>query len=156
MRELASSPTSLNGQGRSRARLGGSLGAIAPASEADFIERWEARAADFARYGAYVNGSTLVREVLTDLAAVRGAQENRVLSLSEAATWSGYSAAHLSRLVKMGRLRTLRSPGSRGRLTFQAADLPRKAKPPHTSGAGVHELASRLGIRGRGGPHGIF
>lgn len=156
MRELASPPASLDGQRRSEALVGSSLGSAIPASEADFIERWEARATDFAHYGAYVNGSTLVREILTELAAVRVAQENRVLSLSEAATWSGYSAAHLARLVKLGRLRTLRPPSSRGRLTFRAADLPRKARAPHTSSAGVHELASRLGVRGRGGPHGRF
>ncbi len=125
-----------------------------PATEVDFIKRWEARAAELDRYGASVNGATLLRDLLTDLAAVRAAAANRVLSRSEAAAWSGYSEAHLARLVKQGKLRSLRPEGSRGRLAFQAADLPRKTAAPHTSDAGVHELASRLGLRGKGGHHG--
>lgn len=127
---------------------------VAPATEADFIQRWEVRAAEFERYGASVNAATLLRDVLTDLAAVRAAAENCALSLSEAAAWSRYSEAHLARLVKQGKLRSLRPEGSRGRLTFHAADLPRKTDARHTSDAGVHELASRLGLRGRGGRHG--
>ena len=86
--------------------------------------------------------------ILEDLASVRATIENRVLSLTEAAAWSGYSAAHLARLVKQGKLRTLRPPESRGRLSFRQGDLPRKSGTPHPSRAGVHELASRL-FRGK-------
>ena len=127
---------------------------ILPGSEPDFIQRWEKKATEFDRYGASVSGATLVRALLAELAAVRKAVDDRVLSLAEAAAWSGYSEAHLARMVKQGKLRTLRPVGSRGRLTFQVADLPRKARIHHTLGAGVHELASRLGVRGNGGRHG--
>ena len=82
-------------------------------------------------------------------ACLWAATENRVLSLTEAAASSGYSAAHLARLVKQGKLRTLRLPESRGRLSFRQGDLPRKPGAPHPSRAGVHELASRLDIRGK-------
>jgi predicted DNA-binding transcriptional regulator AlpA len=118
-----------------------------PGAQSDFIQRWQERAAEFERYRASVDGAVLCREMLTDLAAVQAARANRVLSLSEAAEWSGYSEAHLARLVKQAKLPTLRPVGSRGRLTFWAADLPRKTSPQHTSHEGVHDLASRLSTK---------
>jgi hypothetical protein len=123
-------------------------------TEAELIAKWEARAAEYEEVGAHVRGATLCRALLEDLASVRAAIENRVLTLAEAATWSGYSAPHLARLVKQGKLRTLRPPESRGRLSFRKRDLPRKPGAPHASLAGVHELASRLGIRGKERLHG--
>jgi len=122
-------------------------------TEAEFIAKWEARAADYEQVGAHVSAATLCRAFLEDLASVRTAIENRVLSLKDAAASSGYSAAHLARLVKQGKLRTLRPPESRGRLTFRQGDLPRKPGSPHPSRAGVHELASRL-LRGKEGRYG--
>ncbi len=113
-------------------------------TEAELIAKWEARAAEYEEVGAQVSGATLCRTFLQDLASVRAAIENRVLSLAEAAACSGYSMAHLARLVKQGKLRTLRAPQSRGRLSFRQGDLPRKPGSPHPSRAGVHELASRL------------
>lgn len=117
-------------------------------TEAELIAKWEARAAEYEEVGAQVSGATLCRTFLEDLANVRAANEHRVLTLAEAATWSGYSAAHLARLVKEGKLRSLRPPESRGRLSFRQGDLPRKPGAPHPSRAGVHELASRL-FRGK-------
>ena len=122
--------------------------------EAELIAKWEARAAEYDQVGAQVSGATLCRTFLEDLASVRAANEDRVLSLAEAAALSGYSTAHLARLVKQGKLQTLRLPESRGRLSFRRGDLPRKPVAPHPSRAGVHELASRLGIRGKERLHG--
>ena len=122
-------------------------------TEPELIAKWEARAAEYDQVGAQVSGATLCRTFLEDLACLRTATENRVLSLTEAAASSGYSAAHLARLVKQGKLRTLRPPASRGRLSFRQGDLPRKPGSPHPSRAGVHELASRL-LRGREGRYG--
>lgn len=113
-------------------------------TEAELIAKWEARAAEYEQVGAQVSGATLCRTFLEDLANVRAATENRILSLREASAWSGYSPAHLARLVKQGKLRTLRPPATRGRLAFCQGDLPRKPGAPHPSRAGVHELASRL------------
>ena len=122
-------------------------------TETEFIAKWEARAAEYEQVGAQVSGATLCRTFLEDLSRLRAASENRVLSLTEAAASCGYSAAHLARLVKQGKLRTLRSPQSRGRLSFRQGDLPRKPGSPHPSRAGVHELASRL-LRGKEGRYG--
>ena len=113
-------------------------------TEAELIAKWEARAAEYEDVGAQVSGATLCRTFLEDLASVWAANEHRVLSLAEAAAWSGYSTPHLARLVKQGKLQTLRLPESRGRLNFRQGDLPRKPGAPHPSRAGVHELASRL------------
>ena len=120
----------------------------------DISQQLEARAREFERFGALVNGAALCRALVQDLTQLQHARHNRVLSLAEASEISGYSQAHLARLVKQGKLRSLRPMGSRGRLTFSKADLPRKPGPHHTSGAGVHDLASRLGIRGKGGRNG--
>ena len=122
-------------------------------TEAELIAKWEAGAAEYEEVSAQVSGATLCRTFLEDLAGVRATNENRVLSLAEAAAWSGYSPPHLSRLVKQGKLRTLRPPESRGRLSFRQGDLPRKPGSPHPSRAGVHELASRL-LRGKEGRYG--
>jgi hypothetical protein len=118
-------------------------------NDAGLIAKWETRAAQYDQVGALVNGATLCRAFLQDLFVARTERESRALSLADAAAWSGYSQAHLARLVKDGKLKTLRPTGSRGRLSFRQADLPRKPGTPQRSGAGVHELASRLGIRGK-------
>jgi hypothetical protein len=120
----------------------------------EIAQQFERRARDFDQFGALVNGGALCRTLLQDLERVRAAGESRVLSLAQAAAWSGYSEAHLARLVKEGKVTTLRPPGSRRRLTFQASDLPRKPATTHHSDAGVHDLASRLGLRGKEGRHG--
>jgi hypothetical protein len=99
---------------------------------------------EFDRLGVLVPGAALCHAFLDDLAMMQPASEDRVLSLQEAASWSGYSVSHLARLVKEGKLKTLRPSGTRGRLTFRSADLPRKPSRRHTLDAGVHELASRL------------
>jgi len=122
-------------------------------NENDVVIKWTARGEELERLGALVDGSRLCRAFLDDLGAVRLSTEGRVVSLREAAMHSGYSQAHLARLVKQGKLSTQRQAGSRGRLTFRLIDLPRKPEGCDTPAAGVHELASRL-YRGKGGHHG--
>lgn len=85
-------------------------------------------------------------------AALAGAQ-GQLLSLAEAASRSGYSEEHLARLVRSGRIRDRRPPGSKGRIWIAASDLPTRPTATHTQGADVHELASRL-FGGREGRHG--
>ncbi len=123
----------------------------------ELMEKWEARAAEYQELGVLANGASLCRAFVNDLGCVGttpdATPDERVLSLAEAAACSGYSSAHLARLVAQGRMATLRRPGCRGRLTFRASDLPRKPALRHTVDAGVHELASRLlgGTEGRYG-----
>jgi hypothetical protein len=104
----------------------------------------EAQAEEFDRLGAMVPAGKLVRALLDDLAALATTDDEEVLSMPEASAYSGYSEDHLARLVKQGKLATLREPGSRGRYAFRKADLPQKPGGRHTKDAGVHDLASRL------------
>lgn len=117
--------------------------------------KWQARADELERLGALVPAGPLCRALLDDLAQLGKEEAEAALSLREAAEFSGYSKDHLSRLVKQGKLRTLRPPGSRGRYAFQRADLPQKPGARHTVPAGVHDLASRL-YRGKEGRNGHF
>ena len=75
-------------------------------------------------------------------------EADRVVYLPEAARISGYCEGHLARLVRRGQIPDMRPPGSRGRIKVRVADLPTKPGRKHTPPADVHDLASRLGIRG--------
>lgn len=66
------------------------------------MERWRERQAEFARWGAQVDGAKLLGELLSDLEAVE--HSDAPVSLSAAAAQSGYSTDHLSRLIRSGKL----------------------------------------------------
>src|SRR5439155_25804202 len=85
--------------------------------------------------------------------ALRDENED-LLTLPEAAQVSGYHPDSLARMVRDGQITDLRPPGSKGMIRIRRGDLPIKPGKPHTPSADVRELASRLGIRGTGGPHG--
>jgi hypothetical protein len=75
-------------------------------------------------------------------------EADRIVYLPEAARISGYCEGHLARLVRRGQIPDMRPSGSHGRIKVRVADLPTKAGHKHTPPADVHDLASRLGIRG--------
>jgi hypothetical protein len=110
----------------------------------EFCVRWESRAQELERLGALVPAADLCRAMLTDLSQLELTKEEPPLSLKEAAALSGYSEAHLLRLVTQGKLLSLRAPGRHGRHAFRRTDLPQKPSGRHTLEAGVHDLASRL------------
>lgn len=110
----------------------------------DLIAKWSSQAEEMRRWQALVNGAEIISEILVDFERVRGRDRDEVLTLAQAAEASGYSPAHLARLVHSGKVRSLRPAGSRGRLTFRRGDLPQKPGSGHTARAGVHDLASRL------------
>lgn len=117
--------------------------------------KWAARADEFERLGAIVPASTLCRILLQELENLAIDRGEEVLSISEASQYSGYSQAHLARMVRQNKVRTLRPPGARGRFLFRQGDLPRKPSRRHPIDAGVHELASRLSkARGKEAKHG--
>src|SRR5258708_18742019 len=89
----------------------------------DFVRRWRARRDELARLGAHVEGAKLCDEVLADFEAVTTAQDEALLGLQDAAARSGYSADHLRRLHRLGKLSARRDGW---RLFFRAGDLPRK------------------------------
>jgi len=89
----------------------------------DFLTRWRTRQSEWARIGALVDGARVCEEVLQDFEAVTRAEDDAELSLSEAATESGYSSDHLRRLHRKGQLTAYRKGRS---LFFRSGDLPRK------------------------------
>jgi hypothetical protein len=109
----------------------------------DLTKRWRDEANQLRRRGQ-IHQAHLIESLAAELDEVLVATRSEVLTLRGAAERSGYSEAHLARLVKQGKLPTLRPVGSRGRLTFEAADLPRKPAGRQLTDAGVHDLASRL------------
>src|SRR5512145_1281464 len=69
-----------------------------------FLTKWTAEAEAMHRRGVLVNGAGLCHEILTDFRAVMASQAESVLSLPEAAARSGYTAEHLGRMVREGRI----------------------------------------------------
>ena len=88
-----------------------------------FLAKWTAEAEAMHRRGVLVNGAGLCHEILTDFRAVMASQAELVLSLPEAAARSGYTAEHLGRMVREGRIS---NAGRKGSPRIRAADLPRK------------------------------
>ncbi len=89
-----------------------------------FVQKWVGEADELRRRRALVDGAALLDEVLSDFAAVTGAEASELLNLQEAARESGYSADHLGRLVREGRISNAGRPNAP---RIRRADLPRKA-----------------------------
>jgi|GraSoiStandDraft_10_1057309.scaffolds.fasta_scaffold58526_2 hypothetical protein len=118
------------------------------------LAKWEARAAEYEQLGVSVNGASICRALLADLEQLWREQDSTELTLQEAAEASGYSADHLRRLARTGRVPARR----RGRrLFFRSADLPHKpatvdAVPVRAYDPGAH--ARQVAIRrSHGGSH---
>jgi hypothetical protein len=108
---------------------------------------WRVSAAELRRYGAEAQALTL-ESAADDVLVALARADDAVLTLGEAARESGYSAEHLGRLLREGRLP---NAGRRGRPRIRAADLPRRARGPIAEGpsasydpvADARSLASR-------------
>jgi hypothetical protein len=66
--------------------------------------KWRGRRDEFARFRASVDGAALCDELLADLEEAILANGDELLTLSEAARLSGYTADHLGRLVRDGKI----------------------------------------------------
>lgn len=91
----------------------------------ELLERWQARRESFQRYGAAVDGARLLDECLVELRSMLDEEDSDLLTLEEAAAWSGYSADHVGRLLREGKLANL---GRKHRPRVRRGDLPTK---PH-------------------------
>jgi len=89
----------------------------------EFLEKWSAEAETLKRRGALVDGAALLTEVLADLAAVTRGDAGQTLNLQEAARESGYSADHLGRMLRDGKLPSAGRPNAP---RIRLRDLPRK------------------------------
>ena len=89
--------------------------------EKELEERWLARRDEFQRLRVSVDGVSLCDEVIADLERLRQEREEKKLTLSDAATLSGYSREHLARLIRSGKLA---NAGRKHSPRILAADLP--------------------------------
>lgn len=95
---------------------------------AEILEHWRLRRDEFKKLQASVDGARICDEVLADLEAIVKGGLDDLLSITQAARESGYSARQLSREIRAGRLRNF---GRAGAPKLRRGDLPRK--PGHLS-----------------------
>lgn len=100
------------------------LESIVPRAMAEIIARWAGRREEWGRFAAQVDGAKVAADVLEDLAALLNAERETLLSLDDAAKHCGYSADHLGRLIRSGKLANL---GRKHSPLVRLGDLPRKA-----------------------------
>ncbi|MDQ6717527.1 MAG: hypothetical protein M3Z17_04145 [Gemmatimonadota bacterium] len=89
----------------------------------EFITRWTARRDELRRLSALVDGATLLDEVLGDLENV--AAPDPLLSLTAAASVTGYTPDHLARLIRGG---SLTNHGRKGSPRVKLCECPKKAR----------------------------
>lgn len=107
--------------------------------------RWQARRDEFARFDATVHGARLCDEILADLDTALRAIGGELLTLHEAAAMSGYSADHLGRLVRAGKLL---NAGRVNAPRIRRSDLPRKVSTlSDTSGSCIVSTVRRRIVR---------
>jgi len=95
-----------------------------PAAPLDELRmKWRTKRNEFARLRASVDGATLCDELLADLDSAIRAGDDELLTLEEASQISGYSADHLGRLVREGKISNAGRPGAP---RIRRAALPRK------------------------------
>lgn len=97
---------------------------IRPTMPHEFLAKWRAEAEVMRRRAASVNGAALLDEVLADFEAVSQREADESLNLQQASQESGYSADHLGRLVREGKIPNAGRPNAP---RIRRADLPRKA-----------------------------
>lgn len=89
----------------------------------EFIGKWAQRAEELGRLSASVDGRRLISEFLAELERLFLEEECEILTLEEAAQYSGYSADHIARSIRHG---SIENAGRLGRPRVRRGDLPRK------------------------------
>jgi hypothetical protein len=108
---------------------------------AELLARWHEDAATLRHRGA-VTHADLLDSVIGDLEATLTVQQAEAVTLAEAARVSGYTADHLGRLIREGKLRNVGRPNA-PRLLL--TNLPRK---PDVAGAPRQTARPRLVTEG--------
>ncbi len=90
-----------------------------------FAHKWTSRRDDFQALGVLVDGARICDEVLVDFGKVLETESNAALTLGEAAARSGYSAGHLGRLVRQGKIPNAGHPRSP---RVRVVDLPARPR----------------------------
>lgn len=121
---------------------------------ADFFAKWSTEREQLSRYRQLVDPGPLLDDILSD---ARSAFEDHLLealTLKQAAERSGYSANHLGRLIRDGRIPNAGQPNAP---RIRRGDLPRKPAPALAPmELRPYDLiadARKLGSRRKGGAH---
>ena len=95
---------------------------------ADLPNLWRARAETLRRYGAPHQAETL-EACAGELEEMGYGDDDAILSLQEAAEWSGYSPSRLRALIRDQRLENV---SENSRIKLRRGDLPRKPRRDRT------------------------
>jgi hypothetical protein len=89
----------------------------------DVRARWITQRDLLRKFDGEVNGAKIIEEFLADLDQLIATESDEVLTIPEAAEISGFSSAHLRRLVRHGQLHNV---GRRHAPRMRRGQLPRK------------------------------
>jgi len=122
---------------------------------AEFVAKWRAERDRFSRYGVRVDPVPLLDDLLQDAAAALASDQDELLTLTQAAAASGYSADHLARLIRTGRLPNVGVKHAprlrRGDLPHKPGRLPTVSSQPHLLGADPRQVARAVVTSPQGG-----
>ncbi len=90
----------------------------------EIAARWTSQLELFRRHRALVDGAALVEDFLGDIERLSSLEAHEVLTIPQASLRSGYSAEHLRRLVREGKLANV---GRKHAPRVLARNLPRRA-----------------------------
>jgi hypothetical protein len=86
--------------------------------------------------GAQVSGSMLTRAIVNSIKSIRKRRLEQCVSLTEAARQTGYSADHLGRLVRKGKIRNV---GRKGSPRLLIKDVPQRRAKVATATSGSYD-----------------
>lgn len=117
------------------------------------ISRWQRRSARLREWtGGDERAATIWEKATQELEETLRDAENEVLNLQQAAELSGYSAGHLSRLIRRGDIPNAGrkySPKIRRRdLPTKPGHLPQSMGPPHVAEAEAEQIVEAIVAEG--------
>ena|SRR5690349_17519420 len=116
-------------------------------ARSEILAKWIARRDEYKRLSASVDAATLCEDVVADLEALVQDDDERAVTLVEAAERSGYSADHLGRLIRLGKLRNV---GRKNRPLLRVSELPVRPGPvDRTRGTGYDPNTDARSLRVR-------
>jgi hypothetical protein len=89
----------------------------------DVIHRFRAMRAEYASVSASVDGVKIMDLVLHEVEQAESSHACEAMSLADASRESGYSVAHLSRMVRTG---VVPNAGRKGKPLVRVGDLPKR------------------------------
>ena len=89
----------------------------------EFVTKWTTEAEVMRQRGVLLNGALLLEAILRDFDAVTRGRAGELLTLTDGATESGYSAEYLGALIRQGKIQNAGRPHAP---RIRRQDLPRK------------------------------